>query len=374
MIVLYFVLVLGILIFVHELGHFLVAKLSGVKVEKFSLGFGPKLLGFRYGETEYLVSAFPLGGYVKMFGEGGFNEAEMVERGDYSTEGQAECAPPLTEEEKTRSFAHRPVWQRMAIVLAGPLFNMIFAWMILVMLYLVGMPIMKASLGDVFKDKPAARAGLQKGDLITSVNGEKIIQWEDFSAQIAASKGPMEIHYLRGGKPSTVTVAPEQGDSRTLFGEAIRKPLIGVAPAYEFVSQSFGLFDALALGNAKAVELTKLTLLSLVKMFQGVVPLKTVGGPIMIADMANQAAQAGGASFLLLLAVVSVNLGILNLLPVPILDGGHLLFYTIELITRRPVSQKIREYGQQIGLMLLVSLMVLAFYNDIVRYFFPSQG
>lgn len=371
MIFLYFIVVLGILIFVHELGHFLVAKWLGIRVEKFSLGFGPKLIGWHWGETEYLLSAFPLGGYVKLFGEGGFEEKEMIEQ-DYEQEADALPQRPesqLSDEDRACSFAHRPVWHRMGVVIAGPAFNMLFAWLLLIVLYLTGMPIMKATIGEVFADKPAARAGLQQGDLITQVNGRTIRQWEDFSAEMARARGEITITVQRKEQVKTLRMTPEVSEAKNLFGETIRKPIVGVAPAYDIVTQRFGLLAAIQMGNAKAMEVTRLTVLSLAKLFQGVVPLKTVGGPIMIADMANKAAQSGGATFFLLLAVVSINLGILNLLPVPVLDGGHLLFYTIELIIRRPVPQKVREFAQQAGLMLLIGLMVLAFYNDIMRYF-----
>ncbi len=374
MIFLYFILVLGILIFVHELGHFLIAKWLGIRVEKFSLGFGPKLIGWHWGDTEYLLSAFPLGGYVKLFGEGGFEENEMIEK-DYEQAGEQlpqRPASQLSDEDRAQSFSHRPVWHRMAVVIAGPAFNMGFAWLLLIMLYLAGMPIMKATIGEVFKDKPAARAGLQTGDLITAVNGRTIHQWEDFSAEMAKARDEVAITILRKDQTTTLRMTPELSEAKNLFGETIQKPIVGVTPAYDVVTQRFGLLDAIQLGNAKAVEVTRLTVLSLVKLFQGVVPLKTVGGPIMIADMANKAAQSGGATFFLLLAVVSINLGILNLLPVPVLDGGHLLFYTVELIIRRPVPQKVREYAQQAGMLLLIGLMVLAFYNDIMRYFISN--
>lgn len=376
MIVFNFIVVLGILIFVHELGHFLVAKWMGVKVEKFSLGFGPKLFGKQIGETEYLISAFPLGGYVKMFGEGGFNETDMIEQESGQTTSGSTVAEPqiLSDADKSRSFAHKTIPQRMAIVLAGPLFNMIFAWLLLILLYMTGMPILKATVGEIFPDKPAALAGMQKGDLITAVNGQRVVQWEDFSTRMASVTDSVTLSISRNGKPLTIELKPQVGDSKNMFGETIKKPIIGVSPAYDFATERFGLMEAFALGNAKTVEVTKLTVLSLVKLFQGVVPLNSLGGPMMIADMANKAAQTGGATFFMLLAVVSVNLGILNLLPVPVLDGGHLMFYTIEAIIRRPVPQKVREYAQQAGMLLLMGLMVLAFYNDIIRYFFTTKA
>lgn len=370
MIAINFIIVLGILIFVHELGHFLVAKWMGVKVEKFSLGFGPKLFGFQRGETEYLVSAFPLGGYVKMFGEG-FNEVEMIEQ--EITGPDQEEAVKLSDADKARSFSHKSIPQRMAIVFAGPFFNMLFAWLLLIALYMTGMPILKATIGEVFLGKPAAQAGIQKGDMITAINGHKIVQWEDFSAKMAKVTETVTLAVTRDGKPLTVQLKPEIGTTKNLFGETIKKPIIGVSPAYDFSTEKFGLQEAFMLGNAKAIEVTKLTALSLFKLFQGVVPLNSLGGPMMIADMANKAAQTGGATFFMLLAVVSINLGILNLLPIPVLDGGHLMFYTIEAVIRRPVSQKVREYAQQAGMILLIGMMVLAFYNDIIRYFFTTK-
>lgn len=372
MIVLNFIIVLGILIFVHELGHFLVAKWLGIKVEKFSLGFGPKLIGWRRGETEYLISAFPLGGYVKLFGEGGFAETEMVEQ-QYDQTPAPPVESALSPEDLARSFAHRPVCQRMAVVLAGPLFNLIFAWLLLIGLYLTGLPIMQATVGELLPGKPAAIAGLRTGDRITAVNGIRVLQWEDFSGTLAKTRGEVTLELVRDKQPLTIKLTPQHSEAKNLFGEAVYKPMIGIKPALDFATQRFGLADAVRLGNDKAVEVTKLTILSLVKLVQGVVPLNTVGGPLMIADMANKAAQVGGSTFFMLLAVVSINLGILNLLPVPVLDGGHLVFYTIEMIIRRPVPQKVREYAQQAGMLLLIGLMVLAFYNDIVRYFF-SKG
>lgn len=374
MIFLHFIFVLGILIFVHELGHFLVAKWLGIRVEKFSLGFGPKLFGFHWGDTEYLLSVFPLGGYVKLFGEGGFEETEMIEKDYEMAESQLPQRPEsqMSDEDRVQSFAHRPIWQRMLVVIAGASFNMIFAWLVLIMLYMTGMPILKATIGEVFKDKPAARAGLLPGDLITAVNDRPVRQWEDFSAEMAKAQAEVTMTIVRNDQSRTLRITPELSETKNLFGETIQKPIVGVTPSYDVVNQSFGFFDSIQLGNAKAVEVTRLTMLSLVKLVQGIVPLETVGGPLMIADMANKAAQSGGAAFFLLLAVVSINLGILNLLPIPVLDGGHLMFYTIELIIRRPVPQKVREYAQQGGMLILIALMLLAFYNDIIRYFFTK--
>jgi regulator of sigma E protease len=262
----------------------------------------------------------------------------------------------------------------MAIVFAGPLFNMLFAWFLFVALFLAGMPVLKATVGDVLPDKPAAMAGLQQGDLITAINGQKVNQWEEFSGRMAKISDTITLNIERAGVPLTIEITPEVGESKNLFGETIQKSMIGITPAYDIENMSFGLIDSIRLGTAKAVEIIRLTALSLVKLFQGVVPLNTLGGPIMIADMANKAAQTGGATFFMLMAVISVNLGILNLLPIPVLDGGHLMFYSIEGIIRRPVPIKVREFAQQAGVLLLIGMMVLAFYNDIIRFFFSGKA
>jgi regulator of sigma E protease len=380
MTVVYAIIVLGILIFVHELGHFLLAKLMGVSVEKFSLGFGPKLIGRKIGETEYLLSAFPLGGYVKMFGEGGF-----IEGGVSDPRPEDENAPTdvtaepvlreLTDDEKARSFAHKPVLARIAIVMAGPVFNLLFAWLIFILLCMIGVPTVTTKIGEALKDKPAAKAGIQKGDVVTAINNKPIKRWEQIAQGVAASKGkPLALTVKRDTADISFTITPEPRVSKNLFGEKINGYAIGVASAGEIVTERFSPFQAAIKGTEQTWKVIDLTFMSLVKMVQRVVPMDSVGGPIMIAKMAGEQASAGGASFLAFMALLSVNLGVLNLLPVPVLDGGHLLFYVMELIFRRPVPQKIREYAQQIGMVLLLGLMVLAFYNDIIRYFVTRQG
>ncbi len=380
MTVVYAIVVLGILIFVHELGHFLFAKLMGVSVEKFSLGFGPKLIGKKIGETEYLLSAFPLGGYVKMFGEGGFIEGgEQDPRPEVKNAESVETSEPvmreLTDDEKARSFAHKPVAARIAIVMAGPVFNLLFAWLIFIVLCMMGVPTVTTKIGEALKDKPAAKAGMQKGDVITAINNMPITRWDQIADGVSASKGqPLALTIRREAADITFTITPEPRISKNLFGEKINGYAIGVASAGEFVTEYFTPPQAFIKGTEQTWKVIDLTFMSLVKMVQRVVPMDSVGGPIMIAKMAGEQASAGIAPFLAFMALLSVNLGVLNLLPVPVLDGGHLLFYFMELIFRRPVPQKVREYAQQIGMVLLLGLMVLAFYNDIIRYFVNRQG
>jgi regulator of sigma E protease len=384
MTVIYAIVVLGILIFVHEFGHFIVAKLFHVRVEKFSLGFGPKLFGKQIGETEYLLSAFPLGGYVKMFGEGGAIEgsappasADTDTEKTYDEEsGEAlDAVPELTEAEKARSFAHKPPLARIAIVMAGPVFNLVFAWLIFILLCILGVPTVTARIGEAIKDKPAARAGVLKDDIVTAINGRAITQWDEIAGVIAAGKGqPINLSVKRNDQDLQFTITPEARVSKNLFGESISGYAIGIAAAGEIITEKSNPFQAVVKGSVQTWKVIDLTVMSLVKMIQRVVPMDSVGGPIMIAKMAGETAQMGIPAFLAFMALLSINLGILNLLPVPVLDGGHLFFFFCELVIGRPVSQKVREYAQQVGLFLLLSLMVLAFYNDIVRYFFSTSG
>lgn len=343
------IVVLGVLIFVHELGHFIFAKLFGVGVEKFSLGFGPKLVGWKKGDTEYLISAFPLGGYVKMVGEG-----DDVE---------------LSEENKSRSFAEKPPLRRIAIVVAGPLFNLLFAMLVYVIVFMVGVPVPTARIGEVLKDKPAARAGIISNDVITEINGKPVKRWEDFAMIILEGKGePVDLQVKRGTTLLSFHIVPESHSSKNLFGESVTSPVIGVGSSGEIFTERFGPLDALFKGGAQTWFYIKFTILSLVKIIERAVSFDNIGGPIMIAVISGQQAAAGAVSFFAFMALLSINLGVLNLLPIPILDGGHLFFYLYELIFRKPVRIKTREIAQQVGLVLLVSLMFFATYNDIARY------
>lgn len=343
------VVVLGLLIFVHELGHFIFAKLFGVGVEKFSLGFGPKVVGRQIGDTEYLLSAFPLGGYVKMIGES--PDAE------------------LSEEDLGRSFMGKHPLQRIVIVAAGPIFNLLFAGFLFILIYMIGVPSATTRIGEVMPGKPAAVAGIKANDVVAAVNGKNVARWDEFAAIIADSKGaPLEVAVKRGGETLNFRMTPETKDGKNLFGEKISYPVIGVVAAGEMVTDRYSPIDAVVKGSSQTWKVIRLTIVSIFKLIERVVPLDTVGGPIMIAKMAGEQASAGGVSFLAFMALLSINLGVLNLLPVPILDGGHLVFYGWELIFRKPVSMRARELAQQVGLILLIGLMVLAFYNDIVRY------
>ena len=355
-----FAIVLGLLIFVHEFGHFLWAKFFGVRVLKFSLGFGPKLVGRRYGETEYLISAFPLGGYVKMFGE---NPGDLADE-------------PLPPEELKRSFAARPVWQRFIIVAGGPVFNLLFAvFLFFIIVFAAGMPqpVDTTTIGGVGPDTPAAEAGLQEGDTILAIDGTETRRWEDVSRLIRDSKGNEVVLTLqRGDETLEVPVAPRMDATRNIFGEETgERYMIGIARSDAFTYEKVGFLKSLQAGFLAFVEFIADVLFVVVieKIIQKVVPASELGGPILIAKIAGERMEAGWINFLYFMGVLSVNLGILNLLPIPILDGGHLVFFSVEAITRKPLNLRTIEIMQQIGLVLLGTLMIYVFYNDLVRVF-----
>jgi len=353
-----FAIVLGLLIFVHEFGHFIWAKLFGVKVLKFSLGFGPKLIGRQLGETEYLISAFPLGGYVKMFGE---NPGELAEE-------------KLSPGELKRSFATRPVWQRFIIVAGGPVFNLIFAMFLFFLIVLVaGMPqpVDTTTIGGVGQDTPAAEAGLNTGDTILAIDGTETTRWEDVSLLIKNSEGREVVLTLqRGRERLEIAVMPRLEVTRNIFGEETgERFMIGIARSEEVTYEKVGFLKALQAGISQTWSWVYLTIMGLVKIIQKVVPASELGGPILIAKIAGERMEAGWINFLYFMGVLSVNLGILNLLPIPILDGGHLVFFSVEAILRKPLNLRTMEILQQIGLVLLGTLMIFVFYNDLVRVF-----
>jgi regulator of sigma E protease len=346
-----FIVVLGILIFFHELGHFLVAKYFGVKVLKFSLGFGYKVVGKKIGETEYLISSVPLGGYVKLLGE---------------NDDDQERIPPS---EAARAFSNQHVMKRMAIVFAGPLFNLFLALFVYCCLYLVsGITIMTTEVAQVRESSPANKAGMMKGDVIVAVQGQKTESWPDVKEIIQDSAGKtLTITVDRGGNLISMTVVPEEAVEKNLFGEEVKSALIGVVASAKFKKVHKGSWTAVREAFVQTWFVTKLTVLTIVKLFQGVISIKTIGGPIMIGQLTGQVAQEGLDNLVPFLAVISINLGILNLLPVPILDGGLILFLLIELILRRPISLRKRDVAQKAGLFLLAVLIVVVTINDLAR-------
>jgi regulator of sigma E protease len=345
---------LGVLIVFHEFGHFLIAKLSGVGVLTFSVGFGPKLWVKKKGETEYALSAFPLGGYVKMVGE---DPEEEVQQSDID-----------------RSFAHKGLLSRIAIVAAGPGFNLLLAIILLMVVFLFyGVPILSTQVGGVETGSPAERAGIRKGDVIVSVNGQAVREWDELSRGIKESQGkPLTVQIRRESQDVTVTVEPTKKEGRNIFGETRDEWMIGIGSQVSIEKGNPRL--AIVRAFQQTYDYAKLTLVALYKMIKGDVSPRNLGGPILIAQMAGQQAQEGLGSFLAFIAVLSINLGVLNLLPIPVLDGGHLLFFLVESVIGRPVALRHREMAQQVGIFLLMLLMIYAFYNDIARFFEKQVG
>ena len=346
-------IVLGILIFVHELGHFILAKRLGVKILKFSLGFGPKLIGKKIGETEYQIAVFPLGGFVKPLGEDPHEEIKT--------------------EEYHRSYWAQPIWKRVLIIAAGPFFNFFLAVVLFSTINLFGIPFMPPTIGGVSPGLPAESAGLKKGDVVLSVGGEPISKWDDVAKIIRNSEGKeLTIKVKRNDEIMEVRVTPQPFIDKNIFGEEIKTFRIGIESPKEILVQKVGPFEAVGKGFSQTWFGIKLTVVSIIKLIERVIPAKTIGGPILIAQMAGEQAKRGLLSLVLFTAILSINLGVINLFPIPILDGGHFLFLSLEAILRKPLSIRKMEIAQQIGLIFIILLMLFAFYNDLIRLFSPE--
>lgn len=439
----WFLLVLGVLVSFHELGHFLAARWVGVKVLKYSIGFGPKLLGRQIGETEYLISAMPLGGYVKLFGE---EETEAI-----------------TPEDRRRSFTHQSIPKKMLIVAAGPGFNFLLAYFIFAgwlatgaalfvptfqdltpdveairpgspadqaglqvgdrilrvndkeistrteLLEVVttsnGRPItLDARRGDQIKSivvtpqavpaheggkevvtyrlgieetapvitavisgSPAMAAGFKDGDRVVSIEGHPIQTWSQMTGYVKENPGrPLHFQVMRDGKRLDLTVTPAP-EKTVVDGKSVEVGKIGISGPGRSIIRAANPLTAVYEGLRATWGWTELTVVGIYKMVAGEISSKNIGGPLTIANMSGEAAAQGVASVAFLIAILSINLGVLNLLPIPILDGGHLLFFGIEAVIRKPLGERQRELAQQVGLLLLVAIMVFAFWNDIER-------
>ena len=436
--ILSFVIVLGILIFVHEFGHFIIAKRSGVGVLRFSLGFGPKILGKKIGETEYQISAFPLGGYVKIIGE---NPEEEV-----------------SEEDRKRSFSGKPIWTRMAIIVFGPLMNVLLAFIFLCLVALIGFKIpafleAPPRVGWVEPDSPGQRGGIHAGDLIIRINHRKVSNWEEVTFIVTTNpnaklrldleregvivvkelvpeeekmfgrgyaglqpewppiikeiiKGdPADLGGLKKGDlilaidgeemrhwiqmamtiwknpDKTITFKVKRGQEILSFPirpKAVKSKekaigLIGISSPGDTIIKRYGLLRAIVWGGHETLELTKKILTGIWKVIVGKISHRAIGGPILIFQAAGWAAKLGITEFMRFMAGLSIMLAIVNILPIPILDGGHLLFLGIEAIRKKPIGAKTRELAYRAGLVFIILLMLFAFYNDIAR-FFLRQG
>ena len=441
----WFLVVLGVLVAFHELGHFLAARWVGVRVLKFSLGFGPKLFGRKMGETEYLLSAIPLGGYVKLFGE---DETEAT-----------------TPEDRARSFAHKSLWGKVLIVAAGPGFNFILAYFIFAGWLATGAPLFVPTFQDlspdieamtpgspadtagiqigdhvsrvngqdistrselfdavskskgqaltleikrgeqiktltvtpttppgpqasaqepgyylgveetqplvtsVMQSSPAAKAGLQAGDHVSKIDGQTIHTWSQMTGIVKENPNhQLQIEVLRDGQRVSLAVTPS-AEKVMVNGQSVEVGKIGISGPGRSIMRSSTPLLSLYDGLGATWGWTELTVVGLYKMVVGDISSKNIGGPLTIANISGEAAAQGASSVIFLIAILSINLGVLNLLPIPILDGGHLMFFLIEGILRKPLGERQRELAQQAGLVLLVGVMIFAFWNDLERLF-----
>jgi regulator of sigma E protease len=349
--ILYGIIALSLLILVHELGHFLIAKIANVKILTFSLGFGKKLLSYKKGETEYAVSLVPLGGYVKLLGESPDDEVK--------------------EEEIHRSYANKPPLVKIIIAFTGPLFNILFAFVLFYLVFLSGYSVLSTKVGGVEKGYPAYEAGIKEGDIITRIEGKGIEEWGDLMEAMAdAPYRPLKFTVKRGNTSIDVTVMPKEIESKNIFGETIKRKVIGVIASNEFFTKKETLAGATSKAFYQTYNLSRITIVGIVKLIEGSISPKNIGGPLLILEMAGKQAKEGKKNLIYFIALISINLGIINLFPIPILDGGHILFHVIEIVTRRKMSEKWVDISQKIGMGFLVALMVLAFFNDIMRMFY----
>jgi regulator of sigma E protease len=357
-----FLFVLAIVVFFHELGHFLIARWAGVKVLTFSLGFGPELAGFndRHG-TRWKISAVPLGGYVKFFGDD--TEASTP---------SAEALANMTEQERADSFHHKKVGPRAAIVAAGPIANFLLAIFIFTGLFtFLGKPSTTARVDKVEANSAAAAAGFQVGDVVTSIDGSRIDSFSDMQRIVGIRAGEkLTFTVKRGGTTLQLQGTPELKETKDPFGNVRRAGVLGITrqtSAGDVTTERVDPATALWLGVKETWFVVERTFAYIGGIFTGRESADQIGGPLRIAQISGQVASIGLAPLVQLAAVLSISIGLLNLFPIPLLDGGHLLFYAVEAVRGRPLSDRAQEMGFRIGLGLVLMLMVFATYNDILH-------
>ena len=342
-------LILSFLIFFHELGHYLAARFFGVRVEVFSIGFGKKIFSRVIGQTEYRLSIIPLGGYVQMKGQDDSDPTKVSSDND--------------------SYNTKKPWRRIIILLAGPFANFLLAFLLYLAMANIGVTKLSPIIGVVGENTPAQQMGLVKNDRVIEINGERVITWDDISSLIKESEGPLIVSIQRGSKVKTLMATPEIKEIKTIFGEPIKKRILGITPIGETFILKFTPVQALEFAYDETLYAATLIVTSLQKLVQGVIPVKDLGGVIAIVDITAQASQAGIIALFALTALISVNLGVLNLLPIPALDGGHIMFNLYEMITKKPPSEKILYVMTVFGWVFLLSIMIFTIFNDLFRIF-----
>jgi regulator of sigma E protease len=357
-----FLFVLTIVVFFHELGHFLVARWCGIKVLAFSIGFGPEIIGFndRYG-TRWKIAAVPLGGYVKFFGDD--NAASVPDQA---------AAATMSEEEKKDSFAFQPVGSRAAVVVAGPVANFILAIAIFAGIFMViGKQTTTARVDTVQPNSAASAAGFKPGDMVLAIDGQKIESFADMQRIVSVSAGELlKIEVERGGVPVALQARPQLKEIKDNFGNVHRLGVLGISRSMapgDIKTQKMGPVTAVIAGAQETWYVVDRTLSYMGGVIVGREAADQLGGPIRIAQVSGQVATAGFGALVHLTAVLSISIGLLNLFPIPLLDGGHLLFYGIEAARGRPLSERAQEVGFRIGLAIVVVLMIFATFNDILH-------
>ena len=340
-------LVLSGLIFFHELGHFTVARLMGVYVEVFSIGFGKRLFTFHAFNTQWSISAIPLGGYVKMKGQ--------------------DDADPTKKSYDADSYNSKTPIQKILILLAGPVANFLLAFILYFIIALGNPQVLAPVVGTVVKDSPAFVAGLESNDTIMSINGKKITSWKEMAKMIAEAKGSIALEVDRNGYLKLIQLEPKLQDAKNMYGEDIKRKMIGISAAGIMHQQKLDFIDKLQYAADQTVFASTLIFTGVKKLIMGDVPASEMGGVISIVKLTSDATAVGWMSVLFFAALISVNLGVLNLLPIPALDGGHIMFNLYELLFRREPSEKIVINLTIAGWVLLFGLMGLGIFNDINR-------
>jgi regulator of sigma E protease len=355
-----FLFVLTVVVFIHELGHFLVARWCGVKVQAFSIGFGREVWGFndRHG-TRWRLAWIPLGGYVKFVDDE--NGASVPSR---------DAMQRMSREERQGAFQTKPLSQRAAIVAAGPIANFLLAIVIFAGIFaVVGVQITIAKIDEVIADGPAARAGFQAGDVIVGIDGRRIQSFQEMQRIVSTSADqPLNFEIDRGGLRMNLTATPDRREHEDRFGNKIRVGVIGIRrtmQAQDIEYQRHGVLESIVLGVRETHFVISRTLGYLRDVILGREAADQLGGPIRIAEVSGQVASSGFIPLLNLTAILSVSIGLLNLFPIPLLDGGHLMFYLMEAIRRKPLSERTQEIGFRIGLSLVLMLMIYATFNDL---------
>jgi regulator of sigma E protease len=341
-----FILVLSILIFVHEWGHYLAARSVGIKVETFAIGFGRRIAGWvDKNGTRWQVGWIPFGGYVQMLGQ--------------------EDGAAYSHADDPESFAAKTVWQRAWVIVAGPLANLVFGFLLLVVIMLTGEHRLKAEVGSIMPNMPAAGVLMEK-DVVTAIDGVAIPDWDTFqkTVSVAADK-PLAFSLLRNGQPVNVTLTPKMKTFKDLLGTTHHAALVGITPSYDTFVVQHGPVGAVARAASRTWEITSFTVVSMGKLLIGAIPADNLTGPMGIANMTGQTAASGMSALMMFMVVITINLCIVNLFPIPILDGGHLVFLAYEKLTGKPLKDRVQEWMLRAGLACIICLALFSTFNDL---------